>query len=128
MKKEYSSSWKSNLLLSVVSLIFVILVLETVIRAYDMISGHGFFSDHRNLLARSIRPVRPFRNFGFNLYKEENGTKYIISRHDELFPIKKPNGTFRIVVFGGSTTENYTPFKEAFMSRMPTKKSITRTG
>lgn len=77
-----------------------------------MVRGLGFFSGHRNLISKSIKPVRPFRTFGFELYKNENEVKYISSRHGELFPIKKPNGTFRIVVFGGSTTENSHSFKD----------------
>ena len=112
MKKKYSSSWKSSLLLSVVSLIVVFSAFEIAIRTYDMINGVGFFSGHRNLISRGSKSTTPFRAFGFVLYKIENGTKYISSRHGEIFPIKKPNGTFRIVVFGGSTTENKRAFKK----------------
>lgn len=79
-----------------------------------MLRGYGFFSGHRNLLSNSIKkPVRPFRTFGFELYKNENEIKYISSRHGELYPIKKPTATFRVVVFGGSTTENIHSFDEA---------------
>jgi hypothetical protein len=113
MKKNYQLSWKSNLLISVLFLFIFVLVLETTIRAYDMLHGRGFFSVNRNLLSKSINPIRPFRTFGSELYKNENGVKYISSCHGELFTIKKPNGTFRIVVFGGSTTENDYSFEEA---------------
>lgn len=113
MKNKSSSSWKSNLLLFVLSLIIALLALETAIRTYDMTRGLGFFSGHRNLLSKSITPVRPFRTFGFELYKNEDGAKYISSRHGELFPLKKPNDTFRIVAFGGSTTENDKSFQDA---------------
>ena len=78
-----------------------------------MVRGYGFFSGHRNIISKGIKPIRPFRTFGFELYKNVNGVKYIASRHGELFPIKKANDTFRIVVFGGSTTENDHSFTEA---------------
>lgn len=78
-----------------------------------MIRGDGFSSGRFNLLPKNVKSVLPFRTFGFELYKSVNGVKYISSRHGELYPIKKPNGTFRIVVFGGSTTENKRSFKEA---------------
>lgn len=112
MKKEYPSSWKSNLLISVLSLITTILVLEIILRTYDKVTGHGFFTNHRNLISQRIKPAQPFRTFGFKLYKNKKGVKYISSTHRELFPIKKPNGTFRIVVFGGSTTHNGFSFKK----------------
>ncbi|MEA1929219.1 MAG: SGNH/GDSL hydrolase family protein [Candidatus Auribacterota bacterium] len=113
LKKANTSSWKHNLLLIVFSLIFALLVLEIAIRTYDMVKGYGFFSGRRNLLSRNMAPASPFRIFGFELYKNENGVKYISSRYGELYPVKKPSGTFRIVVFGGSTTENGHSFNTA---------------
>ncbi len=112
MEKKYSSSWKSNFLLSALSLIVVFLVVETAIRTNDMVRGDGFFSGKRNLLSKGIKSVLPFRTFGFDLYKKKNGALYITSCHGEIFPVKKQNGTFRIVVFGGSTTENASAFKK----------------
>ena len=112
IKKEIPSSWKYNVLLLILSVIIAILVLETTIRTYDMVKGYGFFSGWRNSLSKNIQPVSPFRIFGFELYKNEDGVKYISSRYGELYPIRKPAGTFRIVVFGGSTTENGYSYRE----------------
>ncbi len=88
MKKEYPSSWKSNLLISVLSLITTILVLEIMLRSYDQVKGRGFFANHRNLISQRIKPAQPFRTFGFKLYKNKKEVKYISSTHRELFPIK----------------------------------------
>ncbi|HEB58175.1 MAG TPA: SGNH/GDSL hydrolase family protein [Gammaproteobacteria bacterium] len=97
---------KQKLALALVSLFLVLLTLEIGIRTVDMLKGHGFFSGHRNLLNAEVRPPIPFRTFGFPLYVEKDGQRYISSRHGELFAIEKPANTLRIVVFGGSTTEN----------------------
>ncbi|ETX06172.1 MAG: hypothetical protein ETSY2_18725 [Candidatus Entotheonella gemina] len=37
---------------------------------------------------------------------KRGGIRYIASRYQELYPLEKPSGTFRIVAFGGSTTAN----------------------
>jgi len=60
-----------------------------------------------------MRSVRPFRMFGVDHYKDINEVRYISSRHGETFLIDKPAGTFRIVVFGGSTTENLHAFQRS---------------
>ena len=86
------------------------LLAEVGIRSLDAVRGRGFFSqDRRNI--KKAAPVIPFRMFGFMPYQERNGTRYIASRHGELYPLHKPAGTFRIVCFGGSTTENESSFK-----------------
>ena len=99
---------KSKLWISVASLIATILFLETSVRTYDLTRGYGFFSNHRNLVANTnTQQTRfPFRTYGFQLYKEVNNVRQISSRHGELYPIQKPPDTYRIVVFGGSSTEN----------------------
>jgi hypothetical protein len=76
-------------------------------RSYDaLVHKVGFFSiDPRNQLTAPQRRVIPFRTFGVELYKEKDGVQYISSRHGELYPIEKPKGSFRIVCFGGSTTD-----------------------
>ncbi|MBN1937922.1 MAG: SGNH/GDSL hydrolase family protein, partial [Anaerolineae bacterium] len=61
---------------------------------------------HRNLVAGGVEPARPFRMFGHELYRERGGVRYIASRYGELYPLDKAPGTYRIVVLGGSTTEN----------------------
>lgn len=112
MKKKYSTSWKINFLLFVLSLAAIFLVLEIAIRTYDMVNGDGFFSGHRNLITNRFKKVRPFRTFGLKLYRNVNGDRSISSRNRDIFPIKKANGTFRIVAFGGSTTANKKAFKK----------------
>lgn len=86
------------------ALSLTLLVLELGIRAVDMKGGKGFFSSDRNIL-KSAKPLVPFRTFGFDLYREKDGVRYISSRQETLYPFKKTPGTLRIVSFGGSTTE-----------------------
>ena len=112
MEKSRSSSLCHNLLLLLFSLVFIFLVLELAIRTWDMVRGVGFSSGDRNLQMGSIKPLRPFRTFGFDLYRTDDGVRYISSRHGELYPVSKPEGTYRIVVFGGSTTENRPAFRQ----------------
>ena len=79
-----------------------LLATELTIRVIDLIRGDGFFSSPRNIIARSKRVSLPFRTFGIELYREVDGVTMISSRHGELYPIEKPEGTLRIVCFGGS--------------------------
>src|ERR1041385_2817256 len=82
-----------------------LVVAELDVRAGDAVAGRGFFSGARNELAHE-KPVIPFLTFGFPLYKDVGDRRYVASRHGELYPFDKPEGTTRIVAFGGSTTEN----------------------
>lgn len=86
--------------------ILLAFLLEVAVRVKDAIDGFGFFSSHRDI-TRKMKQVIPFRTFGHNLYREINGEQYIVSTHDELYPLKKEVGTFRVVTFGGSTTKNF---------------------
>lgn len=113
MSQPPKMSRRREILLVALSLILMTLVAETGIRTFDAIRGYGFFSDVRNPLARDIKPVRPFKTFGFDLYNTVEGVAYVSSRHGELYPLDKPGGTYRIVVFGGSTTVNGHAFGEA---------------
>ncbi len=109
-----SSPLKFRLLAIIISFLFVVFILEFGVRIYDYAkNGIGFFSDERNLISKGFRPLIPFRTFGFKLYRTVDGVRYISSCHNELFPIKKPAGTFRIVTFGGSSTENMYAYREA---------------
>jgi len=85
--------------------ILVLLGLEAGIRFRDLAGGRGFSSDHRNLLAGGMKPLRPFRTFGVDYYGERDGERCILSRHGEPYPLQRPEGGYRIVCFGGSTTE-----------------------
>ena len=94
---------KKAIILLMVSIFLILVVLEAAVRSIDMVRGKGFFSDYRNPVTK---PIFPFRIFGFELYQEVNEELMISSRHKELSPVKKGKDTLRIVVFGGSTTEN----------------------
>jgi hypothetical protein len=111
--KNQLSSWRLNILLLIASLLIVFICSELITRTCNLVNGYGFFSNHLSLINKKIKPMLPFRTFGFELYRKVDGIKYISSRHKELFPIIKPKGTFRIVVFGGSTSENFISFKIA---------------
>ena len=108
MKTNLRSYIKFYFWIPIASIIAALLFLEASIRTYDLFRGYGFFSNHRNLVSTTTTEQTrfPFRTYGFPLYKEVNNVTYISSRHDELFPIQKPAATYRIVVFGGSSTEN----------------------
>ena len=108
MKIDPNSSIKFHFWIPIASIIAALLFLEASIRTYDLFRGYGFFSNHRNLVSTTTTEQThfPFRTYGFPLYKEVNNVTHISSRHDELFPIQKPADTYRIVVFGGSSTEN----------------------
>jgi len=98
-------SFKQGLKLSFIFLLLSFIFLEIGIRSYDVLKGRGFFSSHRNRIS-NMKPVFPFRTFGFKLYEERDGIRYISSVHGELYPLEKKESTFRIVCFGGSTTES----------------------
>jgi hypothetical protein len=112
MNKQLQVSWKSRGWIIVLSFILSLLLLETSLRVYDLSRGLGFFSSHRNPFSNHHTRIIPFRTFGFNLYQNVNGVKHISSRHGEFYPVQKLPGTYRIVVFGGSTTENEHSFIE----------------
>jgi len=101
-----------NFTLVFVSFVCGLLFLELGIRGYDATRGYGFFSDHRSEIM-SVPTSRPFRGFGPDHYSEQDGKRFIVSRHGELYPLEKPDGTVRIVVFGGSTSENSYAFETA---------------
>lgn len=126
MTRPQQSSRKSKFLLSVLSLIVILGILEFSIRVYDVAKGRGFFSDGRNLISKGTEPLKPFRTFGFDLYKNIDGVKFISSRWGELFPIKKPKGSYRIVVFGGSTSENLPAFRKTKIHYPLVLQSILR--
>ena len=99
---EWKPSLKLKLALIFGSVILAFLALEVAIRTYDSLQqGRGFFDNVRNPLIHVRGQSLPFREFGFDMYQEVDGVKYIVSRHDELYPLEKPPGTFRIVAFGG---------------------------
>lgn len=105
-KRGRRISLKSNIVVAVFSLLVALLLLEIGVRSYDAVKGRGFFWNYRNIMSTAFESRLPFRTFGFFPYVERDGVRYISSRHDDLYPLEKPEGTFRIVAFGGSSTEN----------------------
>lgn len=97
---------RRTVLLPVVSVLATLLFLEVALRTYDLVRGYGFFNTRGNLLAEPVRKVVPFRTFGFDPYVMVGGNTLISDRWGRRFPLKKLTGTYRIVCFGGSTTEN----------------------
>jgi hypothetical protein len=102
---------RQRFFLLLASLLATVAMLEVAVRTSDAVSGKGFFSEWRSARVKRPKPVIPFRTFGFVPYREQNGVRYISSRHGELYPLPKPPGTFRIVCFGGSTTEDLPTFR-----------------
>lgn len=98
---------KGNLLLLGGAILLLFLLAESGIRLLDWRRGHGFFSNYRDQMVR-IKPLIPYRIFGWEMYQEVDAIPYIVSTHGELFPLRKPEGTIRIVAFGGSTTKQIT--------------------
>lgn len=88
-----------NAALFMAATVFGIVSLEAGLRVYDWASGYE--------PAGATQTVRPFRMFGIDHYRDG----MIVSRHDETYPLEKPQGMYRIVVFGGSTTENMSAFR-----------------
>lgn len=93
---------KTNLALSGITLIVLFTLAEVSSRVLDVYTGYNFLYNK----TRAERPIIPFRMFGLDLYVQKDETTYIKSRHNELYPLGKPAGTYRIVAIGGSTTQN----------------------
>jgi len=88
-----------------VSILIFFIVLEVGFRCFGVLKGTSFFYPFQKV-GKKAKPFILFRTFGFKLYQTIDGVRYISSRHKEIFPLKKPKNTIRIVCFGGSTTEN----------------------
>ena len=92
-------SLKNNIFLSLITLLILFFIAEISIRTRDVFKGYSFFSnDHRDKM--TSKAIIPHRVFGYNLYVEKNNVKYISSRHNELYPLKKSKETYRIVCGG----------------------------
>src|SRR5690349_3574052 len=92
--------WKAALVVG--SILAALFAVECSVRVHDAVQGRGFFSGSRNRLSRP-KPLLPFLTFGFPLYREVRGERFVSSCHGELYPLTKPAATTRIVAFGGST-------------------------
>ena len=99
------------MLLVIGSVLAIILTAEIGVRCYDWYRGQGFFATYRNPLAKEVE-ILPFRAFGFKLYGSRDGKPTIMGRWGESFPLEKGKETFRILCFGGSTTENGDVYKQ----------------
>lgn len=99
---------KKNIALFFITGFLIFIASELTVRIIDWRNGHSFWSNaHRNFLIRETKPVLPYRIYGWNLYEKINEKQFIVSVHGERYPFKKPDNTFRIVTFGGSTTKNF---------------------
>ena len=92
---------RAEALLLIGTFFFMLFAAEGGARIIDAAHGHDFLQNKQ----RAERGIIPFRMFGPSLYAEENGVRYIIDRHGKRYPFAKPNGAFRIIAFGGSTTQ-----------------------
>ncbi|OGZ47381.1 MAG: hypothetical protein A3J54_02235 [Candidatus Ryanbacteria bacterium RIFCSPHIGHO2_02_FULL_45_13b] len=98
------SAFRKNTILLIGTVVVLFCFAEISIRTLDWYRGNGFISNnYRDQVERKIS-IYPYRIFGWDMYQEIAGVPYIASVHGELYPFTKPEHTFRIVAFGGSTT------------------------
>ena len=99
---------KKNIVVALVMFLILFVASEILLRALDYARGYPFWSNtHRNLVTKTMKPLIPYRIFGWPLYEDIDGKTYIVSVHGERYPLKKENNTFRVVALGGSTTKNF---------------------
>jgi hypothetical protein len=91
--------------LALSAILATLLFLETGLRAYGLFRGIGFFQPGDTPLTQPIRKPIPFRTFGFDPYVFVEGKMLISDTWGRRFPLEKESGAYRIVCFGGSTTE-----------------------
>jgi lysophospholipase L1-like esterase len=96
----------TKLLLLIVSIFITLAFLEVGLRSYDVIQGQSFFRPSGNIHGQPMKSIVPFRMFGFDPYLTKDSERLISSRWGETYPYRKVTGTYRIVCFGGSTTEH----------------------
>ena len=112
------SGFKANFILSIMTLVVIYFIGEIAVRTRDALKGHNFFSNEfRDELSINKHNLIPYMIFGHKLYVKKGNEIYISSCHNELYPIKKPDNTFRIICLGGSTTINeyaYSKYKEHY--------------
>ena len=107
------NTFKNKIIILFCSIFICFFLGELTIRTKDALNGSNFFSNEgRDKLAIKKNTIVPFRIFGPNYYTEKDGVKYISSTHKELYPFIKSKNTFRIVCFGGSTTDNPYAYKD----------------
>lgn len=93
---------------------------EMAVRIKDGYAGYPFFSDHRNLLAKPIQAIIPYRVLGWNLYRARDENIAIRDVEGNEYPILKNPDTFRVVVFGEEPS--YAPSLRAILAaRFPNR-------
>jgi hypothetical protein len=97
---------RTKLLLATGAMLATLLLLELGLRVSDAIQGRGIFHTYSSVFEKPMVKTVPFRTFGFDPYRTVGGVRVISSRWGEIYPYHKAPGTFRIVCFGGSTTED----------------------
>ena len=111
-KTESTRSFKKKLYLAIISVLFTLLILEIATRIWlDFIAPEDVSLEYSLYSYLSPDDQRYVRHHYLNYYPNpayhrgkthHNSLGY---RNDE-FPAKKPDGVFRIVLLGGSTTYN----------------------
>jgi hypothetical protein len=105
-KKTDYITLKSKIFTVILSLCFTFLLLEITIRFYNVYENESYWTTRWNPLAENRMNILPFRQFGFDPYIYKDEKRYITDRFQSIFALEKPDSTFRIICFGGSTTEN----------------------
>mgnify|MGYP001579982479 CR=1 FL=1 len=97
---------KRKVFLFVAILLGMLIAAELSVRTLDYARGYPFWSNtHRNLVTKTMKPLIPYRIFGWPLYEDIDGKTYIVSVHGERYPLKKGDDAFRIVAFGEGNTK-----------------------
>lgn len=94
---------------------------EGAIRAKDWRAGYAFFSNtHRNLLAKPIKQIIPYRIIGWDLYHFHDNTMFIKDAEGNEYPFAKDGNAFRVVLFGEAETKIYaSPLTDILRQRYP---------
>lgn len=97
---------RRKLVFSLFAVLVMLLLLEVGLRVRDAARGRRLYGTHGNLMSEPMRRVVPFRMMGVDHYANVDSNRLVVSRWGGTYSYRKPRGTYRIVCFGGSTTEN----------------------
>ncbi len=85
------------------SIVICLGLMELALGLYHYANGRSFSASAE---------IVPFRIFGVQPNRREDGKLSIVAQHGERFPFAKPENTIRIVTFGGSTSVNTTVYRQ----------------
>lgn len=92
-----------NMVAVLLSMLICLAFLEVALRLYDVANGRSFFTSAE---------IIPYRIFGIQPHKTEDGELKIVSHNGEIYAFAKPEKTIRIVTFGGSTSVNAAVYRQ----------------